>query len=140
MRHFTSHGTDHCQKRFIKPPYSISRATSIDSECCRLPTASVLGNEADKSHAPTSFHQAQFLIHAEKKEIKRVLKNNYMNKKRRVEKYEALRAEYPWKKKKEKKEEKRRRKKTLHSTVCLCKLKTLLNRLKTIHRLRGKQL
>ena len=23
-------------KRFIKPPYSISRATSIDSECCRL--------------------------------------------------------------------------------------------------------
>ena len=25
-------------KRFIKPPYSISRATSIDSECCRLPT------------------------------------------------------------------------------------------------------
>ena len=29
-------------KRFIKPPYSISRATSIDSECCRLPTTSVL--------------------------------------------------------------------------------------------------
>ena len=25
-------------KRFIKPPYYISRATSIDSECCRLPT------------------------------------------------------------------------------------------------------
>ena len=23
-------------KRFIKPPYSISRATSIDSECCRI--------------------------------------------------------------------------------------------------------
>ena len=29
-------------KRFIKPPYSLSRATSIDSECCRLPTTSVL--------------------------------------------------------------------------------------------------
>ena len=29
-------------KRFIKPPYSISRATSIDSECCRLPTTNVL--------------------------------------------------------------------------------------------------
>ena len=29
-------------KRFIKPPYSISRATSIDSDCCRLPTTSVL--------------------------------------------------------------------------------------------------
>ena len=25
-------------KRFIKPPYSISRAPSIDSDCCRLPT------------------------------------------------------------------------------------------------------
>ena len=29
-------------KRFIKPPYSISRAASIDSDCCRLPTTSVL--------------------------------------------------------------------------------------------------
>ena len=28
--------------------YSISRATSIDSDCCRLPTASVLSNKADK--------------------------------------------------------------------------------------------
>ena len=38
MRHFTSNGTDQCSKRFIKPPFSISRATSIDSDCCRLPT------------------------------------------------------------------------------------------------------
>ena len=30
-------------KRFIKPPYSISRATSTDSECCRLdPTRNVV--------------------------------------------------------------------------------------------------
>ena len=35
-------------KRFIKPPYSISRAASIDSDCCRLPTTSVLSNKADK--------------------------------------------------------------------------------------------
>ena len=35
-------------KRFIKPPYSISRAASIDSDCCRLPTTSVLGNKPDK--------------------------------------------------------------------------------------------
>ena len=36
-------------KRFIKPPYSIlSRATSIDSDCCRLPTTSVLSNKLDK--------------------------------------------------------------------------------------------
>ena len=35
-------------KRFIKPPYSISRATSIDSNCCRLATTSVLSNKADK--------------------------------------------------------------------------------------------
>ena len=36
-------------KRFIKLPYSISRATSIDSDCCHLPMVSVLSNEADKS-------------------------------------------------------------------------------------------
>ena len=35
-------------KWFIEPPYSISRATSIDSDCCRLPTTSVLSNKADK--------------------------------------------------------------------------------------------
>ena len=32
-------------------PYSISRATSIDSDCCRLPTASVLSNKANKSRS-----------------------------------------------------------------------------------------
>ena len=32
-------------KWFIKPPYSISRATSIDLECCRLPTTSVLSKK-----------------------------------------------------------------------------------------------
>ena len=35
-------------KWFIEPPYSISRATSIDSDCCRLPTTSVLSNKVDK--------------------------------------------------------------------------------------------
>ena len=35
-------------KRFIKPLYSISRAASTDSDCCRLPTTSVLSNKADK--------------------------------------------------------------------------------------------
>ena len=35
-------------KRPIKPPYSISRATSIDSDCCRLPTISSLSNKDDK--------------------------------------------------------------------------------------------
>ena len=34
-------------KRFIKSPYSISRATSIDSECCRLPTTSVLSRKTE---------------------------------------------------------------------------------------------
>ena len=43
-------------KRFIKPPFSISRATSIDSDCCRLPTASALSNKVD-NHAPISFDQ-----------------------------------------------------------------------------------
>ena len=40
-------------KRRIKPPYSISRATSIDSECCRLPTTSVLSKKPGK-YAPSS--------------------------------------------------------------------------------------
>ena len=49
-------------KRFwiIKPPYSISRAASIDSDCCRLPTTSVLSNKSDK-YVPTSFDQ-QFQV------------------------------------------------------------------------------
>ena len=40
----------------IKPPYSLSRAASIDSDCCRLPTTSVLSNKSDK-YVPTSFDQ-----------------------------------------------------------------------------------
>ena len=43
-------------QRFIKPPYSVSRASSIDSECCRLPTTSVL-SKIPKHYAPTSFDQ-----------------------------------------------------------------------------------
>ena len=35
-------------KQFVKPPYSISRAASIDSDYCRLPTTSVHSNKADK--------------------------------------------------------------------------------------------
>ena len=35
-------------KRLIRPPYTLTRATSIDSDCCRLPTTSVLSNKADK--------------------------------------------------------------------------------------------
>ena len=41
-------------KRFMKSPYSTSRATSIDSDCYRLPTAGVLSNQADKSR-PNQF-------------------------------------------------------------------------------------
>ena len=53
----TSYATLHKQwhrpisKRFIKPPFSIPRATSIDSNCCRLPTTSVLSNKADRSRS-----------------------------------------------------------------------------------------
>ena len=49
-------------KRF-KPPYSRSRATSIDSDCGRLPTASVFNYKA-ANHAPISFgQQAQVSQH-----------------------------------------------------------------------------
>ena len=41
-------------KRFIKTPHSISRATSIDSGCCRLPIVSVLSNKVDKSRSNQS--------------------------------------------------------------------------------------
>ena len=39
-------------KRFIKPPCSISRVTSISSECCRLPTTSILSKQKRKNYAP----------------------------------------------------------------------------------------
>ena len=45
----TSNGTDQCQNgssSLLK--CSIPRVTSIDSDCCRLPTISVLNNKADK--------------------------------------------------------------------------------------------
>ena len=38
-------------KRLIKRPYSISRANSIDSDCCRLPMVSVLSTKADISRS-----------------------------------------------------------------------------------------
>ena len=41
-----SNGTDQYQNGSSN--LSISRATSIDSDCCRLPTTSVLSNKADK--------------------------------------------------------------------------------------------
>ena len=37
-------------KRFIKPFYSISRAASIDLDCCRLPTTSVLSKAYSLEH------------------------------------------------------------------------------------------
>ena len=40
-------------KRFIKPPYSISRAASIDSDCCRLPTTSVLSKKGQSYPLPS---------------------------------------------------------------------------------------
>ena len=49
---------------FIKPPYSISTPSSIDSDFCRLPTASVLSNKAD-NYVPISFdQQAQVFLEA----------------------------------------------------------------------------
>ena len=57
-------------KRLICHPYSISRATSIDYDCCRLPTASVLSKKLE-NHAP---HQVwptspRFTDHAEIRKI-----------------------------------------------------------------------
>ena len=41
-------------KRFIKPPYSTSRATPIDVNCCRVPVINVLIKKLDKSR-PNQF-------------------------------------------------------------------------------------
>ena len=35
-------------KQFFKDPYSISRASPVDSDCCRLPTASAFSDKVDK--------------------------------------------------------------------------------------------
>ena len=35
-------------KRCIKPLHSITRATSIDSDCCRLPTTSILSKKTEE--------------------------------------------------------------------------------------------
>ena len=56
MRHFTSNSTDQCRNCSSKFLDSISRATSIVSDCCRVPTASVLSNKWT-NHATISFHQ-----------------------------------------------------------------------------------
>ena len=49
---------------FIKFPYSVSTPSSIDSDFCRLPTASVLSNKAD-NYVPISFdQQAQVFLEA----------------------------------------------------------------------------
>ena len=48
--------TDQLSKRFIKPPYSISGATSIESSCCRLPTPTFSATKRT-NHAPRSSDQ-----------------------------------------------------------------------------------
>ena len=61
-------------KRFIKPLYSISRAASIYSHCCRLspiPTSSVLSNKADKSRS--KFLKATHRTKIRKNEIPRFM-------------------------------------------------------------------
>ena len=61
-------------KRFIKPPYSIiSRANSIDSDCCRLPTASVLSNKAEKITLQSLLtNKSKFLEAAHRTEIRKI--------------------------------------------------------------------
>ena len=49
-------------KRFIKPRFSISRATSIDSDCCRLPTTSVVSNKADKLRSNQYFFKSRVQV------------------------------------------------------------------------------
>ena len=62
-------------KRFIKPLYSISRATSIDSECCRLPTTSVLSKKTEKNTLqPVLINKSKFLkaTHCKSTEMRKI--------------------------------------------------------------------
>ena len=50
----------------------LSRAASIDSECCRLPTTSVLSNKPDK-HVPTSLiNKSKFLKATHRTKIRKL--------------------------------------------------------------------
>ena len=52
MRHFTSNGTEQQrQTGHYTHPYFILKATSMDSDCGRLPTARVLRNRVGKSRS-----------------------------------------------------------------------------------------
>ena len=55
----TSDGTDQYQNGSSNILYSISRAASIDSDCCRLPTTSVLSNRSDKYGFDQQFQVSQ---------------------------------------------------------------------------------
>ena len=70
----TSNGTDQISKRSIKPPYTISRATSIDSECCRLPTISVLSKKPEKlrSNQFCMINKSKFLKATHCAEIRKI--------------------------------------------------------------------
>ena len=58
MRHFARNGTEQSvSKRFIKHPHPIPRATSIDSECCRLHPRLAFSAEKRTDHAPMSFDE-----------------------------------------------------------------------------------
>ena len=60
-------------KRFIKPPYSISIVTSIDSDCCCLPTASVLSNRADKLRSlSVLINESKFLKATHRTQIRKI--------------------------------------------------------------------
>ena len=57
VMHLYKHRHRPMSKRFIIPPYSIPRATSIDSDCCHLPTTTVLSTSKRTSYGPISFDQ-----------------------------------------------------------------------------------
>ena len=52
--------------------YSISRATSIDSECCRLPTTSVLSKKPGKTLQQVLINKSKFLMATHCTEIRKI--------------------------------------------------------------------
>ena len=60
-------------KRFIKPPfYSIPRAASIDSNCCRLLTTSVLSNKSDQYVPTVLINNSKFLKATHRTKIRKI--------------------------------------------------------------------
>ena len=73
MRHATTNGIGRCQSGSSDLlTYSISRATSINSECCRLPTISISRQQSGQITLQSVFIKPKFLKATRHAEIRKI--------------------------------------------------------------------